>query len=98
MTDIDLTAAIEAGVNAYDFTNAFGPEKQTRMRAAISAALPHILAQVAEGELMSYYECCASGSCEVCRRPTGYTQRQREEMLDYEPPWVRQHDREGWIR
>ena len=47
---------------------------------------------------MSDYECCASGSCEVCRRPTGYTQRQREEILDYEPPWMRQHDREGWIR
>ena len=29
---------------------------------------------------------------------TGYTQRQREEARDYEPPWVRQHDREGWIR
>ena len=31
-------------------------------------------------------------------RPTGYTQRQREEIRDYEPPWVRQHEREGWNR
>ena len=51
-----------------------------------------------EGTTMSDYECCASGSCEVCRRPTGYTQRQREETQDYEPPWMRQHDREGWNR
>jgi hypothetical protein len=44
-------------------------------------------------------ECCASGSCEVCRRPvgyTGYTQQQRDELRDYDPPWVRQHQREGW--
>jgi len=41
-------------------------------------------------------ECCASGSCEVCRAPQGYTQAFREEVRDYEPPWVRQHEREGW--
>ena len=51
------------------------------------------------------YECCASGSCEVCRRPSGgYSREQREKInrerdraLDsYEPPWVRQRKREGW--
>ena len=47
---------------------------------------------------MSDYECCESGSCEVCRRPSGYSQSQREELRDYEPPWVRQHEREGWKR
>ena len=25
------------------------------------------------------YECCASGSCEVCRRPSGYSREQREQ-------------------
>ena len=35
---------------------------------------------------MSDYECCASGSCEVCRRPSGYSQAFREELRDYEPP------------
>lgn len=44
------------------------------------------------------YECCASGSCEVCRRPVGYTQAQREKIRDCEPPWVRQHREEGWGR
>ena len=47
---------------------------------------------------MSDYECCESGSCEVCRRPSGYSQSQREELRDYDPPWMRQHDREGWNR
>lgn len=45
-------------------------------------------------------ECCASGSCEVCRRTHGYSRERREQIrreLDgYEPPWVRQHRREGW--
>ena len=48
------------------------------------------------------FECCASGSCEVCRRPSGYSGEQREQferdMRDYEPPWVRQHRDEGWGR
>ena len=43
-------------------------------------------------------ECCASGSCEVCRNPVGYTQDYRDEISDYEPPWVRQHREEGWGR
>jgi len=45
-------------------------------------------------------ECCASGSCEVCRRPVGYSRERREqinlEQDNYEPPWVRQRKREGW--
>ena len=41
-------------------------------------------------------ECCASGSCEVCRQPVGYTAKQRHEARDYEPPWIEQHRREGW--
>lgn len=41
-------------------------------------------------------ECCASGSCEICRRPVGYSQEYRDEILDYEPPWVRQRREEGW--
>lgn len=40
-------------------------------------------------EVMSVSECCASGSCEVCRRPVGYTQEYRDRIRDYEPPWVR---------
>jgi hypothetical protein len=44
------------------------------------------------------FECCASGSCEVCRRPQGYSREQRahaERVMDtYEPPWVRQRKRE----
>ena len=43
---------------------------------------------------MTDYECCASGSCEVCHRPSGYSQRQRREARDYEPPWVRERRRE----
>jgi len=47
-------------------------------------------------------ECCASGSCEVCRRPQGYSRQRREqierEQRGYEPPWVRAHKREGWNR
>lgn len=47
-------------------------------------------------------ECCASGSCEVCRRPSGYSREQREQINrdrdSYDPPWVRQHEREGWHR
>jgi hypothetical protein len=38
-------------------------------------------------------ECCASGSCEVCRRPSGYSHERREQIKrdweSYEPPWVR---------
>lgn len=48
------------------------------------------------------YECCASGSCEVCRRPQGYSRERRErlsrEAREYEPPWVTEHKREGWGR
>jgi hypothetical protein len=29
-----------------------------------------------------YIECCASGSCEVCRRPQGYTPEQRQRIAD----------------
>lgn len=47
-------------------------------------------------------ECCASGSCEVCRMPQGYSPEQREQIKreaeTYDPPWVRQHQREGWTR
>lgn len=43
-------------------------------------------------------ECCASESCEVCHRPVGYTQEYRDEIKDYEPPWVRRHREEGWRR
>lgn len=44
-------------------------------------------------------ECCASGSCEVCRLPSGgYGREQREqiarEFCEYDPPWVRER-REG---
>lgn len=39
-------------------------------------------------------ECCASGSCEVCRRPSGYSHEHREKIVreyrDYDPPWVRE--------
>lgn len=42
-------------------------------------------------------ECCASGSCEVCRMPQGYSRQYRDEIRDYEPPWVRQHREEGWV-
>lgn len=43
-------------------------------------------------------ECCASGSCEICRAPQGYPREYRESLRndDYEPPWVRQHREEGW--
>ncbi|QDH91861.1 hypothetical protein SEA_PHRAPPUCCINO_186 [Mycobacterium phage Phrappuccino] len=45
-------------------------------------------------------ECCASGSCEVCRGPSGYSSERREQirrdLADYDPPWVREHRREGW--
>lgn len=41
-------------------------------------------------------ECCASGSCEVCRRPMGYSRAYGEEVAEYEPPWVAQHREEGW--
>jgi len=38
-------------------------------------------------------ECCASGSCEVCRRPQGYSRERREQVAreyqEYDPPWVR---------
>jgi len=38
-------------------------------------------------------ECCASGSCEVCRRPRGYSREQREqirrEMRYFVPTWRR---------
>lgn len=45
------------------------------------------------------YECCASGSCEVCRRPSGgYSREQREQITidrdSYDPPWVRERKRE----
>jgi hypothetical protein len=44
------------------------------------------------------FECCASGSCEVCRRPQGCSREQREEiarvMETYDPPWVRERKRE----
>jgi len=44
------------------------------------------------------YECCASGSCEVCRRPQGYSHTERErmtrELRDYDPPWVRERLRD----
>jgi hypothetical protein len=45
------------------------------------------------------YECCASGSCEVCRRPEGgYSPARREQIRKdsegYDPPWVRER-REG---
>jgi hypothetical protein len=47
-------------------------------------------------------ECCASGSCEVCCHPSGYSRERREQirrdMETYEPPWVREHRREGWQR
>jgi len=43
-------------------------------------------------------ECCASGSCEVCRRPSGYSRERREqivrELSSYEPPWARERRRE----
>ena len=42
-------------------------------------------------------ECCASGSCEVYRRPVGYTQEYRDQIRDYEPPWMRAR-REEWER
>lgn len=45
-------------------------------------------------------ECCASGSCEICRRPRGYSRERREQIARdreiYDPPWVREHRREGW--
>lgn len=32
-------------------------------------------------------ECCASGSCEVCRRPQGYSRGQREQLArDFNAP------------
>lgn len=43
-------------------------------------------------------ECCASGTCEVCRAPQGYSREFRQEIRDYEPPWVRRRKEEGWSR
>lgn len=40
--------AIEAAVNAYGYTNAFGPERETRMSAALTAALPELERQIRE--------------------------------------------------
>lgn len=37
---------------------------------------------------MDDYECCASGSCEVCRRPSGYSSEYRDRM---------NRDRDEWI-
>lgn len=52
--------------------------------------------------MSSEYECCASGSCEVCRRPSGYSRETRDrleqERDNYDPPWVVRHEREGWAR
>lgn len=43
------------------------------------------------------FECCASGSCEVCRRPSGYGWERREQIArdfrEYDPPWVRERRR-----
>lgn len=43
-------------------------------------------------------ECCASGSCEVCRAPSGYSRERREQISrdywEYDPPWVR--DQRRW--
>ena len=98
MTDIDLTAAKNAAREALETTTTWSP--MHCVDVIVDAALPHDPRphERIGGRPMSDYECCASGSCEVCRRPTGYTQRQREEIRDYEPPWMRQHDREGWNR
>ena len=42
-------------------------------------------------------ECCASGSCEVCRAPSGcsreYGERIRRDYREYNPPWVRERRR-----
>ena len=42
-------------------------------------------------------ECCASGSCEVCRTPSGYSreyeERIRRDYREYELPWVREQRR-----
>ncbi len=42
-------------------------------------------------------ECCASGSCEVCRRPRGYSREQREQIArdldDFVPIWRREDQR-----
>jgi len=45
---------------------------------------------------MTGFECCDSGSCEVCRRPAahGYSPERREQIArdfrEYDPPWVRE--------
>lgn len=43
-------------------------------------------------------ECCASGSCEVCRRPQGYSRERREQirrdMENFVPIW-RRAEQEG---
>ena len=48
---------------------------------------------------MDDFECCASGSCEECRGPRGYSSEQRQrvadEYRDYDPPWVRERRRNG---
>ena len=39
-------------------------------------------------------ECCASGSCEVCRRPVGYSSDRREQIRrdleEFVPIWQRE--------
>jgi hypothetical protein len=46
-------------------------------------------------------DCCASGSCEVCRHPSGYSRERREQIRrdyeDYIPPWTRERNREDGV-